>query len=105
MLLRRPTHLQNVRRVQLVNPPVYIVGEVNSPGAHQYPSGVDALTVSAAVALAGGWTARADKHDVVIERDGHRHRANSTDQVFPDDILLVCERFTLKQRSPNNACQ
>jgi polysaccharide export outer membrane protein len=91
--------------VQLVSPPVYVVGEVNSPGAYEYPSHLETLTVSAAVALAAGWTARAAKNNVVIERNSRRHQAQLMDQVLPGDVIYVCEWFTLKQRSRNDACQ
>ena len=42
--------------------PFYIIGEVNNPGSYQYVNG---MTVINAVALAGGFTYRADQDDIV----------------------------------------
>jgi polysaccharide export outer membrane protein len=43
--------------------PFYIIGEVNNPGSYQYVSG---MTVINAVALAGGFSYRADQDDIMI---------------------------------------
>ncbi len=47
--------------------PFYIIGEVNKPGEYPYESGLSAL---GAVALAGGYTYRADDSDIYIRRSG-----------------------------------
>ena len=47
--------------------PFYIIGEVNSPGSYQYVSG---MTVTNAVALAGGFSYRADQGQISISRGG-----------------------------------
>ena len=47
--------------------PFYIIGEVNNPGSFSYVNG---MTVINAVALAGGFTYRADQDDIVISRGG-----------------------------------
>ncbi len=47
--------------------PFYIIGEVNNPGSYQYVNG---MTVINAVALAGGFTYRADQGDITITRGG-----------------------------------
>ncbi len=74
--------------------PFYIIGEVNKPGEYPYVSGLNAIN---AVALAGGYTYRANQDDVYI-----RHKAGSTEeklpanqatQVMPGDIVRVAERF------------
>lgn len=73
--------------------PFYIVGEVNNPGSYQYVSG---MTVINAVALAGGFTYRADEDDIVINRGGSQGReveALLDTEVLPGDIVNVTERF------------
>ena len=47
--------------------PFYIIGEVNKPGSFEYVNG---MTVINAVALAGGYTYRADQDDIIISRGG-----------------------------------
>ena len=42
--------------------PFYIIGEVNNPGSYQYVNG---MTVINAVALAGGFSYRADQDDII----------------------------------------
>ena len=51
--------------------PFYIIGEVNNPGSYQYVNG---MTVINAVALAGGFTYRADQDDIMITRGGSEGR-------------------------------
>jgi polysaccharide export outer membrane protein len=74
--------------------PFYIYGEVQRPGSYPYAAG---LTVVNAVAVAGGFTYRADKDDIVISRgtgDARKtFRADRTDTVKPGDVLEVKERF------------
>jgi protein involved in polysaccharide export with SLBB domain len=73
--------------------PFYIIGEVNNPGSYQYVNG---MTVSNAVALAGGFTYRADQGDITITRGGSNGRhveARSSTEVLPGDIIEVAERF------------
>jgi protein involved in polysaccharide export with SLBB domain len=74
--------------------PFYIIGAVNRPGEHPYVSGMNVLT---AVALAGGFTYRADDSDVYIRRKGSSKEksvpANQTTVVDPGDIIRVPERF------------
>lgn len=57
----------NVEVKELGTPPVYVVGEVNQPGAF-HPSGRSALTVLRAVALARGTTPAAAAGRVVVLR-------------------------------------
>lgn len=73
--------------------PFYIIGEVNSPGSYQYVNG---MTVINAVALAGGFSYRADQDDIVISRggsNGPRIDALPDTAVLPGDIIEVPERF------------
>lgn len=74
--------------------PFYIIGEVKSPGQYPYISGMNALN---AVALAGGYTYRADDKDVYIRRNGSSKEqevpADQTTKVNPGDIIRVDERI------------
>ena len=73
--------------------PFYIIGEVNNPGSFEYVNG---MTVINAVALAGGFTYRADQDDIVISRGGSSGpevAAAPDTQVLPGDIIEVQERF------------
>lgn len=73
--------------------PFYILGEVEKPGSYPYVNG---LTVLNAVALAGGYTPRANRSHIVIRRANDP----STEQpigeaggVLPGDVVRVPERF------------
>ena len=73
--------------------PFYIIGEVNNPGSFEYVNG---MTVINAVALAGGFTYRADQDDIVISRGGSsgpEYQAAPDTKVLPGDIIEVQERF------------
>jgi protein involved in polysaccharide export with SLBB domain len=74
--------------------PFYIVGEVNNPGSYQYVNG---MTVINAVALAGGFTYRADQDDIAINRGGSQgpevEDVLLDTEVLPGDIITVTERF------------
>ena len=50
----------------LTHRPFYVVGEVAQPGVYEYVAG---MTLANAVALAGGYTYRADRSSVAIVRD------------------------------------
>ena len=74
--------------------PFYIIGEVQSPGSYPYVNG---MTVINAVAVAGGFTYRANKNKVRIVRG-----AGETEQkldvpldatVMPGDVIEIRERF------------
>jgi len=74
--------------------PFFIIGEVNHPGSYPYVSG---MTVINAVALAGGYTPRANHEGIKI-----KHSNESTEQerdgkedsvVLPGDVIEVAERF------------
>ncbi|HZA65863.1 MAG TPA: polysaccharide biosynthesis/export family protein [Geminicoccaceae bacterium] len=73
--------------------PFYIIGEINNPGSFAYVSG---MTVINAVALAGGFTYRADQDDIIISRggsNGPKVAAQFDTEVLPGDIVEVTERF------------
>ena len=73
--------------------PFYINGEVASPGSYSFRKG---LTVEKAITLAGGFTNRASKSNILIvsEKDNQLSRkVNVTDLVKPGDVLTVNESF------------
>lgn len=74
--------------------PFFILGEVNNPGSFPYREG---LTVLNAVALAGGFTYRADEDDIEITRGGATDappaEARLTTPVGPGDLIRVTERL------------
>lgn len=73
--------------------PIYVHGEVKSGGEFPFKSG---LRLRDAVALAGGFTYRANQNHVVIYREGHGEfnaATMSTFAVMPGDNIRVPERF------------
>jgi polysaccharide biosynthesis/export protein len=74
--------------------PFYIIGEVKTPGQYSYVNGMSILN---AVALAGGFSDRADKSEVYIRRNGASKEAelpaDETTKVNPGDIIRISERF------------
>jgi polysaccharide export outer membrane protein len=71
--------------------PFFVIGEVKNPGSYPY---VADMTVLHAVAIAGGFTPRAAKRKIVIQRDGQEiDSVQNTTPVMPDDIVTVKERF------------
>ena len=74
--------------------PFYIIGEVNKPGEYPY---VNNMSVLNAVALAGGYTYRANESDVYIQHNGQKNEeivpADQNTKVNPGDIIRVPERF------------
>ncbi len=73
--------------------PFFILGEVSEPGTFPYNSN---LTVMNAVAIANGFTYRADTRRVFIKRDGEteerEYRLTSTLMVQPGDTIRIPER-------------
>lgn len=92
----QPEFLKNPRvSVEVVNyRPIYVLGEVRSPGSYPYVSG---MTVINAVALAGGYTYRARKSGVRILRagdaKGKKEQAREVTRLNPGDVVEVPERF------------
>lgn len=71
--------------------PFAILGEVRNPGSFPYREG---LTVLSAIALAGGFTFRADEDDIRITREGVAElQASPQTLVQPGDSIYVTERF------------
>lgn len=74
--------------------PFYILGEVRNPGEYSYISGMNLLT---AVALAGGYTYRADTSNVYVRANGSNREveepATGATPVRPGDIIRVRESF------------
>lgn len=73
--------------------PFFIVGEVMKPGSYNYVNG---MTVITAVALAGGYTYRADKDGITVKHGGANGAAAPAKEdstVQPGDVINVSERF------------
>jgi polysaccharide export outer membrane protein len=74
--------------------PVYVSGEVKSPGGYAYVPG---LTVSKAIVLAGGMTDRGSQRKMVIIRDGQSttepEKATMDSRLNPGDTLKIEESF------------
>ena len=81
--------------VEVINyRPFYILGQVNRPGEYPYVNGMSVLN---AVALAGGYTYRANESSVYIRRRGATEESlapvDQRTRVNPGDIITVRERF------------
>jgi len=74
--------------------PFYIIGEVAKPGEYPYRNGMNLMS---AVAVASGFTYRANDQTVYIRRAGqsqeYSYPATTTTMVFPGDIVRVPERI------------
>ncbi|WP_157014731.1 polysaccharide biosynthesis/export family protein [Mesorhizobium xinjiangense] len=74
--------------------PVFVMGEVGAAGQYAYVPG---LTVYKAVAMAGGFSPRANQGDVDITRDINgkvmNGRVPTSDPVLPGDTIYVRERL------------
>ncbi len=74
--------------------PFFILGEVTASG--QYPF-VNGMTIQTAVAIAGGFTPRADRHVAVISRHVNGEfvtaKAPITQPVMPGDTITIRERW------------
>lgn len=71
--------------------PFCVLGEVRNPGCFNYIHG---LTVSKAIAMAGGYTYRAEKDGLVITReDGRKVSGEHRSPVLTGDVIEVPERF------------
>lgn len=72
----------------------YLNGEVRTPGAYPYQPG---LTVEKAVALAGGFTERASRSKIDVNRSedssSEPARIKLSDAVYPDDVITVHQSF------------
>ncbi len=73
--------------------PFYIHGEVKNGGEFPYKTG---LKLRDAVAIAGGYTYRADQAYAIVSRDGSgevRVPSNGTVTILPGDNVRIPERF------------
>ena len=74
--------------------PFFILGEVKSPGSYPYVSG---MSVVNAIALAGGYTPRANRNRITIKRSSGgsttEQEAPEDSIVLPGDVIRVPERF------------
>lgn len=74
--------------------PVYVLGEVQSPGEFEY---TENMTVFALVAKAGGFTYRADQSVVMIrhedEAEERAYRLTSGGAVLPGDTVRFVARY------------
>ena len=68
----------------------YIYGQVNAPGS--YPMG-QRMTVQMALARGGGLTALGSTKRVKLVRGGEELKVGLNEEVRPDDVLVVGERF------------
>lgn len=74
--------------------PFFILGEVTHPGTYPFSA---ALTVRGAVAVAGGYTYRANEHRVFIKHSGEQREQSypldAGTRVQPGDTIRIGERF------------
>lgn len=74
--------------------PFFVNGEVQRPGAIAYQPGV---TLRKAIAMAGGFTERANRKSADVirggERTGQASAIDMDDQVHPGDIITVKQSF------------
>ena len=74
--------------------PFYVLGEVARPGRYDFNNG---MNVMSAVAVAGGYTYRASKSHVNIQRAGQKdftkYPLSPAIQVYPGDLINVPERY------------
>ena len=74
--------------------PIFVMGEVGAAGQYSYVPG---LTVQKAVAMAGGFSARANQGSVDITRDINGKvmtgRVRTSDPLLPGDTVYVRERL------------
>lgn len=89
-------YLQDPRiNIEVLNyRPFYILGEVNKPGEYPFENGLTALS---AVALAGGYTYRANEDEVYVRHEGEKMErtlpADGSTRIMPGDIVRIPERF------------
>jgi polysaccharide export outer membrane protein len=74
--------------------PFFILGEVSRPG--QYPT-FDGMTLSRAIALAGGYTYRANRKQALVRHAGETQEQRVTldtdAPVQPGDVIRIGERY------------
>ena len=74
--------------------PFFILGEVTTAGSFAYQNG---MTVQNAIAIAGGYSTRADQGVVLVTRKNANgtatYKVPVTTQLYPGDIVYVRERW------------
>lgn len=74
--------------------PFFVLGEVQRPGQYPY---VEGMTVLTAIAIAGGFTFRANEKTMTVTRttEGRsvEYRAARDSRVQPGDVIYVRERY------------
>jgi len=89
-ILRNPVVTVNVATFR----PFYVLGEVEKPGEYRYTNG---LNVMSAAAVAGGFTYRASRGRVLIQRAGEKsfteYKLSPDIPVMPGDLISVPERY------------
>jgi len=91
-----PDFVKNPRlTIEVLNyRPFYIIGEVKNPGSYPFVAG---MTIVNAIALAGGYTYRANKDEFSIVRAADSTQkpkpAQRNDIVMPGDVVEVKERL------------
>lgn len=74
--------------------PFFILGEVTNAGSFPYQAG---MTVQNAIALAGGYSSRANQEEVLLTRKSIEgtasHRVPVTAHIYPGDIIFIRERW------------
>jgi|SRR5579885_2523735 protein involved in polysaccharide export with SLBB domain len=74
--------------------PFFILGEVQRPGSYPYVNG---MTVINAVALAGGYTPRANRDRILMKRAANpgagEQQVSEDSAVLPGDVIRVPERL------------
>lgn len=91
----RPDYLKNPQvSAEVLNyRPFYIIGEVRNPGDYPYVGG---MRVVNAIAMAGGFTYRADEDGILVTRaagDGTQVEVSADAPIYPGDVIEVPERF------------
>ena len=72
--------------------PFFITGEVELPGGYPFQPG---LTLRKAITLGGGFTERASRTKMFINRggDGSEQKIQLSDPIFPDDVITIEQSF------------
>ncbi len=73
--------------------PIFVLGEVGNPGQYSYVVG---MTAQQAVALAGGYTARANQNQFDVTRTANGASIELT--LHRDDAILPGDTITVRQR-------
>lgn len=80
--------------IRILKAAFYILGEVNRPGEYRH---ADELTAMNAVAMAQGFTTRANQTRVLIQRAGEReeraYRLTPDLRIYPGDTVRIAERY------------